>query len=223
VSGAGYEQLNGAQAIEVSQQLIDASLAGDYAVLMTQFHVDYYGFGDPQVWAEGTLDYARGKGVPIWNADQLLDFTKTRHDAEFQEVVWDKASGRLSFTLNTAATSNTLSILLPPSFGGQPLESVQVDGAAAKPTDFEVAGRKLALVDVKAGKHTFEVRYPGQQVATAPVPPTATAGALAATPSSTSSPSLGGVPAVFWAIVAVVLVLVAIVAFVAGRGRSGRR
>jgi hypothetical protein len=222
VSGAGYEQLSGAQAIEVSQQLIDASLAGDYAVLMTQFHVDYYGFGDPQVWAEGMLDYARSKDVPIWNADRWLDFTKTRHDAEFQEVAWDSASGRLSFTLSTAATSNTLSILLPPSFGGQPLESVQVDGAATQPTDFEVAGRKLALVAVKAGKHTFEVRYPGQQAApTAAAPPAAPTSA----PSSTSSPapSVAGVPAVFWAIVVVVVVLVAVVAFVIGRGRSGRR
>ncbi len=223
VSGAGYEQLTGAQALEVSQQMINASLAGDYAVLMTQFHVDYYGFGDPQIWAEGTLDYARSKSVPIWTADRWLDFTKTRHDAEFQDVTWDKASGRLNFTLDTAATSNTLSILLPPSFGGQPLEAVQVDGAAAQTADFEVAGRKLALVDVKAGKHTFEVRYPGQQVATAAVAPTATPAALAGTPSNTASSSLGGVPAIFWAIVAVVLVLVAIVAFVAGRGRSGRR
>ena len=231
VSGAGYEQLDGAQAIEISRRLIDASLVGDYAVLMTQFHVDYYGFGDPQVWAEGTLDYAHSKGIPIWNADRWLDFTKTRHDAEFQEVAWDNASGRLSFTLDTAATSNTLSILLPPSFGGQPLEAVRVDGAAAQPADFEVAGRRLALVAVKAGKHTFEVQFPGQPASPTPAPATATPEApTTATPeaptnapTSTASPSLGGVPAIFWAIVAVVVVLTAVVAFVVGRGRSGRR
>ena len=46
--GAGWEGLNGTQAAAVSQQMIDASLAGDYAALMTQFHIDYYGLGDPQ-------------------------------------------------------------------------------------------------------------------------------------------------------------------------------
>src|SRR5262249_2406864 len=142
VSGAGYEQLNGPQAIEVSQQLIDASLAGDYAAIMTQFHVDYYGFDDPQIWAEGTLDYSHSKGVPIWNADQWLDFTATRHDAEFQDVVWDSASGRLGFIVNTASTSNTLSILLMPVFDRKLLESVQVDGVLAQFADFEVADRK---------------------------------------------------------------------------------
>jgi hypothetical protein len=240
VSGAGYEQLNGAQGVEVSQRLIDASLAGDYAALMTQFHVDYYGFGDPQVWAEGTIDYARSKGVPVWNADQWLSFTATRHDAEFQDIVWDRASGRLTFTLSTAAISNTLSILLPPAFGGQPLESVQVDGVAAHPTDFEVAGHKLALVDVKAGEHMFEVRYPGQPAPTA-VPATlapelpTSAPTLPATDVSTSTPAdltpsgpsptsqQGGVPPIFWAIGVVAIVLVAVAAFLVGRSRSGRR
>jgi hypothetical protein len=239
VSGAGYEQLNGAQAITVSQQLIDTGLAGDYAALMTQFHVDYYGFEDPQVWAEGTLDYARSKGVPIWNADQWLSFTATRHDAEFQDVVWDSAAGRLSFTLSTAATSNTLSILLPPAFGGQTLESVQVDGAAAQPLDFDVAGRKFALVGISAGKHAFEVRYPAQQAAPTPAPTAAPDGSTAAPsaapavptstapspPASTAPPAsaLAGVPAVLWAAIVVVILLVAVVSFLVARGRSGRR
>jgi hypothetical protein len=242
VSGAGYEQLNGSQAVEVSQEMIDASLAGDYAALMTQFHVDYYGFGDPQVWAEGTLDYARSKNVPIWNADQWLNFTTTRHDGEFQEIAWDSANGRLTFTLSTAATSNTLSVLLPPTFSRGSLEGVQVDGAPAQLTDFEVSGRKLALVAVKAGKHTYEVRYSGQQAAptaapTAPEIPTVASeistvvptlpspDVPTSVPASGISPSLpqASVPPIFWAIAAVVIVLVAVVAFLVGRGRSSRR
>jgi hypothetical protein len=240
VSGAGYEQLNGPQAVEVSQALIDASLAGDYAALMTQFHVDYYGFGDPQVWAEGTLDYARSKNVPIWNADQWLNFTMTRHDAEFQNIAWDNTGGRLTFTLSTAATSNTLSVLLPPTFGGRPLAEVQVDGAAAQPIDFEVSGRKLALVDVKAGEHSFDVHYSGQQALTAvptqpapeaptavptlPAPTAATPTAASTAPSgATAAPAQGSVPPVFWAIGVVTIVLVAVVSFIVGRGRSGRR
>jgi hypothetical protein len=56
-------------------------LAGDYAALMTQFHVDYYNNGDPQIWAESTMDYANARNIPIWNADRWLSFVETRHDA----------------------------------------------------------------------------------------------------------------------------------------------
>ncbi len=84
-SGADKENLSPEQAIDISEEMIDDSLDGDYAALMTQFHTDYYGLGG-QEWAEGTLDYATSQGVPIWNADEWLRFTETRHDASFEDV-----------------------------------------------------------------------------------------------------------------------------------------
>jgi hypothetical protein len=111
-------------------------------------------------------------------------------------------------------------------------------------TDFEVSGRKLALVAVKAGKHTYEVRYSGQQAAPTALPtapaleaPTAapeisTAAPTQSSPDAPTSVPAGGaspalpqasVPPIFWAIATVVIVLVAVVAFLIGRGRSGRR
>ncbi|HWQ11514.1 MAG TPA: hypothetical protein VNL77_01870, partial [Roseiflexaceae bacterium] len=84
ISGAGYEGLDAAGALAVSRALIDASQAGDYAALVTQFHVDYYGLGAPQSWAEGTLDYATSQGVPIWNADRWLAFVEQRNAASYQ-------------------------------------------------------------------------------------------------------------------------------------------
>ena len=225
-SGEKDENLTAAQAITASQQLIDASLAGDYAALMTQFHVDTYGFGDPQVWAEGTLDYARAKVVPIWNADQWLRFTEIRHDAQFQDVAWDQASGQLSFTLSTTATSDMLSVLLPPTFAARKLESVQVDGAAAEPTDFAVAGRMLALISVKAGTHTFAARYSSPQATPAPavtVQPAAPTGVSAGAASAAPvTPAVPVVPPSMLAISGAVRVVVAVVAFLVGRGRPGR-
>ena len=233
VSSGGFEQLNGTQAITVSQQLIDASLAGDYAALMTQFHVDVYGFGDPQVWAEGTLDYARSKGVPIVNADQWFDFVATRHDAEFQDVAWDDATHRLTFTLSTAATSNTLSLLLPSTFDARTLEAAQVDGAAVQATDFVVAGRKLMLIGVKAGKHSFEVRYAAQQaaltppgIAATPIPAEAAGptGLLSGATTGAAPPMPGSidVSAVLWAIIVVVVLLATAVVLLLGRIRPHR-
>ena len=39
-------------------------------------------------WLEGTLDYAAGQGIPIWSAAQWLQFTKIRHDSDFEKVQW---------------------------------------------------------------------------------------------------------------------------------------
>lgn len=185
VSGTSGENLTPAQAVAVSQQMIDASLAGDYAALMTQFHVDYYGLGG-QEWAEGTLDYANSQGVPIWNADQWLSFTETRHDADFQNVLWDNSAGQLSFNLAATANSNTLSVLVPLTYSGRSFNSVLVDGVASPYTIFTVAGQQLALVSVAAGNHTFNIGY-GAQANT----PTATAtGAITNTPTNTATGTL---------------------------------
>ena len=166
----GLEYLNATQAIAVSRNLIDASLAGDYAALVTQFHVDFY-TGDPQAWAEGTIDYARSKGVPIWNADQWLSFTQTRHDANFSNITWN--AGVLSFNLTSAATGNILSTILPLTYGGQTLRSVTVDGSPATFSTQTIKGTNVAFVGLAAGSHSVSATYDG------PTP----------TPSNTPKPS----------------------------------
>ncbi|HXV97743.1 MAG TPA: hypothetical protein VEC93_04905, partial [Anaerolineae bacterium] len=118
ISG-GFENLSATQAISVSKELIDASQAGDYAALMTQFHVDYYGFGALKEWAEGTLDYANNQGVPIWNADQWLSFTEIRHDAEYGNITWNNTTKLLNFDLSATATSGiNLTAILPLTYQG---------------------------------------------------------------------------------------------------------
>ena len=128
----GPEGLTGSQAVAVSQALIDASLAGNYSALTELHHVDYYASTPSlQVCLTGVIDYARSKSVPVWNADQWLSFTQTRHDANFSNIAWNAGAGVLSFNLTSAATGNTLSTILPLTYGGQTLQSVTVDGAPA--------------------------------------------------------------------------------------------
>jgi hypothetical protein len=187
ISGAGYEGLNATQAFNVSKQLIDASIAGDYAALMTQFHVDYYNFGVPQEWAEATMDYANQQGVPIWNADEWLAFTKIRHDANFQNINWDSVTGQLSFSMSAANASKTLSVLLPLTFDGRNLTSVLVDGNPQSFSTFTISGRQLALINVSAGNHTFNAGY-GTQASTS-TPTSTPSPTSTATNTSTNTPS----------------------------------
>jgi hypothetical protein len=177
-AGAGFEGLSNAQAVTVSRELIDASLAGDYAALMTQFHVDY--FTTAQTWIEGTLAYANAHGVPLWNADDWLSFTETRHDADYTNVAWATGTQTLSFNLAATSTAGiNLTTMLPLSYGGNNLLSVTVDGLPHSYSVQTVNGVNVAFVSVPAGDHAFTALYPG---------PTSTP-TITDTPTQTFTPS----------------------------------
>ncbi|GAP08602.1 protein containing conserved repeat domain [Anaerolinea thermolimosa] len=162
-AGVGREGLTAEQGVAVSRALIDASQNGFYSALMTQFHVDYYGNGDPRGWAEGTMAYAQSLGIPLWNADRWLAFTETRHDAVFQNIVWDQSTGRLTFDLfSNPDRGEGLTVLLPASWDGRPLEWVQVDAGAPLTAPFspmDVRGVPMVFFPLSAGSHSWTVSY----------------------------------------------------------------
>ena len=65
-NGAEFtENLTTEQSLVVSRQIIDASQAGDYAAVVTNFHVDDFGeMLDVQAWELGTIDYVNSLGIP---------------------------------------------------------------------------------------------------------------------------------------------------------------
>lgn len=162
-AGVGREDLTAAQGVMVSRDLMDASQNGFYSALMTQFHVDYYGNGDPRGWAEGTMAYAQSLGIPLWNADRWLAFTETRHDAVFQNMVWDRTTGRLTFDLfSNPDRGEGLTVLLPASWDGRPLESVQMDAGTPLTAPFspmDVRGAPMVFFTLSPGSHSFVVSY----------------------------------------------------------------
>ncbi|MBZ0289759.1 MAG: hypothetical protein K8I30_19205, partial [Anaerolineae bacterium] len=158
----GFEGLNIPQALAVSRGLIDASEAGDYAALMTQFHIDYDSWGEVEGWMTGTLDYAHGKNIPIWNADQWLNFTETRHGANFNNMSWNGPSHTLTFNLSAPTLAGTtLSTILPLSYPGGNLDTVTVDGAPASFTFQTIKGVTVAFVTTSAANHTIVADYTG--------------------------------------------------------------
>jgi hypothetical protein len=202
----GFEGLSGTQAVALSKSLIDASLAGYYSALTDIHHVDSYSSSsDLQTWAKGAADYARSKGVPVWNADQWLSFTQTRHDANFSNISWNMnaSAGVLSFNTTMAATGQTLSTILPLASGGQPLQSVTVDGAPAGFSTESIKGTNVAFIGSAAGNHSVTATYgePTPTPTNTPMPPTPTDTPLPPTATNTPAPltcPLPAAPASFW-------------------------
>lgn len=154
---AHYEQLSNDEGVQVSRELIDRSQAGDYAALMAIFHVDC--IGKAPGWIDGTLAYARSQGVPIWNADQWLNFVEARYASRYNNIAWDDATSTLTFSMAAPATGHELTTVIPLRYNGGNLLSVSVDGSPAAFSAQTIKGREEAFVVVPAGNHSFTAVY----------------------------------------------------------------
>jgi hypothetical protein len=198
-TGGTFEQLNDAQAAAVTQQLIDASQNGDYAALMAQIHVDY--INGIQGWVAGMLDYANQQGVPLRNADQWLAFTETRQGATFKDLSWTPATGLLRFTLEPgvlgtgAASTEALTVMLPPTAASGPLSAARIDGVPAAFSTQLIKGRPYIFLTVPDGTHQIEAVYTSGPTATPTNTPTATpTNTPTATPTNTPTASPTNTP-----------------------------
>src|SRR5262245_3261880 len=135
------ELLTTDQALTVTRGLIDASQAGGYSAITTQFHVDYYGFGEVRPWAEGTMDYARGLGIPMWTAERWLNYTTNRAATTLTNFSWDPNGRQLAFAVNVPAGSEPQSVALPGAYGGSGLSGITVDGSLAAVATQVISGR----------------------------------------------------------------------------------
>jgi len=148
-AGVGWMNLTYAQSITVSQQLIANSLAGDYASITTQFHLDYSSQGDGLDWAEGTMAYAQANGVPIWSADNWLTFTEMRDGSGFENIAWTPGTGTLTFDLEVTATPGmTLTLMVPSTFKTRMLQSVEIEGITVPFTTEIIKGVPMAFFEV---------------------------------------------------------------------------
>ncbi|MEI7645813.1 MAG: hypothetical protein WCJ55_16190, partial [Chloroflexales bacterium] len=89
--GPDASNYTAAQALAVTQQMIDASQAGNYAAMVTQFHTDYYTYGEVQPWANGTMDYAVSLGIPMWTAERWLTYVEARAATTLSNLTWTPA------------------------------------------------------------------------------------------------------------------------------------
>jgi hypothetical protein len=153
------ENLTTDQALTVTKRLIDESQAGGYSAIVTQFHVDYYQFGQVQPWAEGTMDYANILAIPMWTAQRWLTYTTARAATTMTGFAWDRVGHQLAFTVNVPAGSEPQSLALPGSFGTFSFSSALLDGAAAAAALDTISGRSMRFVNLSPGIHTISASY----------------------------------------------------------------
>lgn len=162
----GWPGLSPGEAVEVAKYLFDRSINhGDYCAIGSQFHIDPFQVGGEPAekaaqFLDGTLRYAQEQGIPIWSAEEWLEFTQLRHDSTMQEMVWEPDAGRLGFSLLSKNDRDlTLEIMVPLRHNGQEISIIQVDGADSPYQNRVVGGVEYACVHVASPSHQFMISY----------------------------------------------------------------
>jgi hypothetical protein len=163
----GWPQLSAREAVEVVKKLLDRSVKhNDFCALGGQFHVDPFQLGgDPaekaSAFLDGSLAYAAELGVPIWSAQEWLNFTDLRHESNFTDMFWDSNASSLTLRLLPSEQhDSTLTVLVPAQHAGKTIESLSVDGVTTPVDHRLVLGNvECTLVVVSAQEHTLKVVY----------------------------------------------------------------
>ncbi len=162
IGGPYSQNLTPTAALAVSRQLIDDSQAGGYSAIATQFHVDYYQFGNVQPWVDGTLAYAAGQQIPMWTAERWLSYTENRAATAVSAVTWTPGTGVLTFSVAVPAGGEPQTVTLPTTFAGRTLSHLTLDGATVAPTLVMVNGRAtqfFAVASIGGGARAVVARY----------------------------------------------------------------
>ena len=155
----GQVKLRADEAVEIAKTMLRRSQTIDHCAITAQFHVDPYAAGEnwraeAARWLEGVMDFAQAQNIPIWSALEWLRFAETRHDANFEDMVWQPEARRLDFRLNAQATPGVeLAVMLPLQHGQATLAQVEVDNQVAPYHRRQVGGVEYGWVSVKAGPH----------------------------------------------------------------------
>ena len=138
--------------------LMDRSLyAGVYSYISIKAHnVEYFFSRTPLL---KMLDYANGKGIPVWTAAKCLDFLKAKDEAVFDDIQW--SGSELAFKIRSSLThTNDLGCMIPNDFNGKKIKNFKIDGARATHVVRSIKGYDYAFVTVRPGAdHSITVSY----------------------------------------------------------------
>jgi hypothetical protein len=160
----GVAELSAEDALAVARPLLDRSLT-DHSVVTMQFHTDPYAQPEPHYtqavrWLEGSLEYARARGIPIWDSLKWLQFWEARHGAEMHDFKWEAEDKRLSFSVKIDQDSGAeLALLIPAIQQGAILSQVLVNGRPVEHHARELRGDNYDWISLASGEHRVAVTY----------------------------------------------------------------
>ncbi len=140
--------------------LVDRSLEKEvYSFVSIKAHNAEYAFSETPLMQ--MLDYANAKNIPVWTEARLLGFLRSRADAAFAGVSWQKS--KLSFNISSRLPdSSGLTCLIPFLFKERKIGTITVNGKVTPFVVRSIKGTCYAWVTIAPGMdYHVEVSYPG--------------------------------------------------------------
>ncbi|MGE3508976.1 MAG: Calx-beta domain-containing protein, partial [Vicinamibacterales bacterium] len=142
------DTLSTADALGVSRTLIDAAVTDYHTVIPTQWHVDYYTWGEVQPWVDGTMEYAQANNVPMWTGERWLRYTEARDATLISGTTWSSTLRQLQFTVTVPTGAEAQTVMVPTLYAGNQLVDVRVNGTVTAVTTQLLNGRSESMFSV---------------------------------------------------------------------------
>lgn len=138
--------------------LLDRSLSGEsYSFISIKAHNDEYYFSKEPLLK--MIDYASGKGIPVWTAEKLLDFVRMRDEARFSDISWK--NNRLSFLISSSKDhTSDLSVMIPYLYNNMSINEISLDGQKLHYSVRKIKGSQYAFIQVQSNSiHSITAQY----------------------------------------------------------------
>ncbi len=129
--------------------LMDRSLHNEiYSFISVKAHNNEYFFSKKPLLQ--MITYANENGIPVWTAENLLNFIETRDNASFSDIKWEK--DKLIFKIHSELKHpNNLTCMIPFRFEGKKIAAIQMHNKSQPFSVWKVKGTDYALFSVKPG------------------------------------------------------------------------
>jgi hypothetical protein len=140
------------------KKLISSSTVEEnYAWINANFHTWYW----PECREAGLniIDYCKECGVPVFTAERVNNFVRTKDEASFTGMTWK--NGILSFTVHSSMKNrDRLTILLPAASASHELSELTMDASPVSFGIIRIKGVRYASFSFDPGAvHQFSGRY----------------------------------------------------------------
>lgn len=157
--------MTGEQAVNIMTTMLEtAEREGYYSAFVNNIHpVRYYGADITHEWANAIWKYCRERGIPMWSAEKLLDFTLAHNESQFANVV--HAPGSLEFDYIAGAAGFDLTLMFPLDWSGDRLTSILMDGSPIEWMVEDIKGIEYAMFTTPVGEAHIAASYVALQTA----------------------------------------------------------
>ena len=148
------------QAAQIVRDMFSSAQNGSYSAFVANIHparYDNIGGDITHTWANQIWAYAQTNDIPLWSAENLLDFVLARNAARFDNFYW--SNNTFAFDFTAPISGQDLTVMVPAFAGTNVLLSISFAGSPLNRLRPAIKGRDYALFTTRAAAGRVVATY----------------------------------------------------------------